>query len=351
MFRKLTSGLLLLCLLSMLKPATAQETYCDTSAWVQDTEVYLDEFTTDIDDVDPSDVPAMTELYSRIMDAVYYYEDLNPCGELSTANQLMLKVLNGMQDRLFYVMSTIARREGLQINASIVESTVQPRYEENLALLNQELASLQSAPVSSSGLGNIAAQSVEILTLHSSDPDDIFGPAEVTDGFYMLSFDIQDSSQDTRLDLSADWTDGSFFWANSVLQGHVVYYFAAGSVAANVSFSDADSYTLTLSSAPLEPAESLSLSGTTEVQDVWGALFLEAGTYILTYQVKFDGDPINSAGILLQWVTSGEYAENIWTYESNDMEGRQLYQLDGGIYYINYEISNATEWAFSLTKQ
>jgi hypothetical protein len=338
--------IILFCLTPSVK---AQET-CDTAAWANDAQVYLDEFTAEIDVIDPNDIPGMTEFYSRIMDALHYYEDLETCPDLDTANGLMISVLNGMQDRLFYVMSTLARREGLQINASIVENSVQPRYDENLALLTVQLDAMASNTNAPSGLAAADSEPTIVATLQSSNANEILGPFDVEAGFYIIEWDIVDDGDvPVFAKLYIQWDDGDFSSGTFDLQGRDVFYLESGSRYANVEFEYAQEYTITVYSASTTPISETSISGTGNIKDVFGPFELAEGEYILAFTARADDTALPDTFVEVRYEAASGFPDGVFTEDSGDVSGQQIIEVERGLYYFKYDFHAVSEWEFSIT--
>lgn len=327
-------------------PVHAQESNCDSVDWSSNASIYLDEFTRDLETLDATDVPAMTELYSRIMDARHYYEDLEVCEDLREINTLMIQVLDDFQDKLFYTMSTTARAEGSQINGSIIQNTVQPRYEMHLAELNAEIDQLQDT----SAVDDSSSSASAIVELESSKSNDILGPFDIESGFYFVEWDITDDTEtEGYMNLTLEWDTGELLLVSFDSQGRSVFYLEEGNHYANIEFSYADDYSIALYPAPIEPITATSASGKGNTVDVFGPIELRAGQYILTYSTVADTDPNSITYFDLRYRVFDEYIDGAYGSDSGDVSGQQLIDVRGGLYFLKYEITGVTEWEFSVS--
>ncbi|MBZ0319729.1 MAG: hypothetical protein K8L91_25190 [Anaerolineae bacterium] len=229
---------------------------------------------------------------------------------------------------------------------------VEPLFNElqEIAGIDVDAAVADFQPTPTSEPTATAVPHFDPQTLTSSSSTEVFGPFTLTAGFYELEYQL--INPETSFRLAVNWeVGGDYFFTYTVPVGRQVYYFNDVTTFANVEVSGAKEWRLTLSRIEEQTSSSdFSASGVDSEINAIGPLYLEAGLYILEYQVANNASDFVFTGIETSWEMSNqEFLDSLLISEDSDLTGRKIFSLEGGIYFLNYSIVSTNDWEITIS--
>lgn len=98
----------------------------------------------------------------------------------------------------------------------------------------------------------------------------------------------------------------------------------------------------------------LSLSVDGANRDVLGPIYLDEGFYEMTYELTHNEFAISDITTIdIVWTKPNAHERIGVDLEigQGDWQGENLYRVEGGIYYVNFEVTGVSAWSINLTPQ